>query len=267
MFEEMNEKIRLAGVIATVTVEDADQAEKIAASMLKGNLYAMEITFRTKNGQEGIDNICSCIERIARSFPQILLGAGTVTSASLAKMAFSAGASYIVAPGFNPSTVDFCISKKLPVYPGVNNPSQIEAAMEKGLNLLKFFPAELSGGFKMLKTLQGPFPNISFIPTGGISLDNMGSYLKCPNVAAVGGSWMVKGSDDEIAELCKKTYLQSLDLKITDFNLEDKKIRLSSLSSQRALPFFDAIGIKSKSDEHFTFTSPSGFDILVDSVV
>ncbi|MBP5250832.1 MAG: bifunctional 4-hydroxy-2-oxoglutarate aldolase/2-dehydro-3-deoxy-phosphogluconate aldolase, partial [Treponema sp.] len=142
-------------------------------------------------GEEGYKKIAGCIKKIASEVPEMLTGAGTVINASLAQRARNAGARFIVSPGFNPLTIDWCINNNLPVYPGIDSPSLVEAALEKGLDVLKFFPAEVSGGVKMLNALRGPFPQVRFIPTGGVNLLNLESYIKCPNVIAAGGSWMV----------------------------------------------------------------------------
>ena len=118
------------------------------------------------------------------------MGAGTVINAGLAERAVAAGARFVVSPGFNPSTVDWCLARGVPVCPGINSPSQVEWALEKGLDFLKFFPAEVSGGTAMLKALSGPFPTVRFMATGGINASNVASYFACPTLAAVGGSWM-----------------------------------------------------------------------------
>lgn len=124
--------------------------------------------------------------------PHILVGAGTVLTINQAEKAVSAGAEFIVSPGFNPKIVDFCITNTIPVIPGVNNGSQIEEALEKGLNVLKFFPAEISGGVKAVNTYASVYGNVRFVPTGGLNKDNISSYLQSPAVLACGGSWMVQ---------------------------------------------------------------------------
>ena len=121
----------------------------------------------------------------------------------------AAGSKFIVSPGFNPTVVDYCIEKGIPVFPGVNNPSGVEAALERGLTVIKFFPAEASGGVKMINAMGAPYGKVKFMATGGVSLDNVLSYLNSKHIAAVGGSWMVKsnlineGKFDEIEKLCK----------------------------------------------------------------
>ncbi|MCX7026797.1 MAG: bifunctional 4-hydroxy-2-oxoglutarate aldolase/2-dehydro-3-deoxy-phosphogluconate aldolase, partial [Spirochaetes bacterium] len=145
---------------------------------------------------------------LRKAYPDLITRAGTVLTIAQVEAAISAGASYIVTPGFNPRIVDFCISRNIPIVPGVNSPSQIEQGLERGLKLLKFFPAEASGGVKMLKALHGPYAEVSFVPTGGVDASNLEQYLKLSYVAAIGGSWMVKeeliasGNFDEVTRLC-----------------------------------------------------------------
>ena len=194
MFEDFNAKIEQAAIVPVVKVSVTDDALSVAKALCAGGIGAIEITFRTTEGESGFVKIAQCIKAVRESFPDMLVGAGTVINANLAAKAIDAGAQFIVSPGFNPNTVDFCLEKGVPMYPGVCNPSQIEAALEKNLNLLKFFPAEECGGLKMIKALSGPFPAVKFMATGGINEQNAGSYLACPSIAAVGGSWMVKES-------------------------------------------------------------------------
>ena len=139
------------------------------------------------------------IKRISSKYPEMLISAGTVINPQLAEKAINAGAKFIVSPGFNLETVNWCLDRNVPVIPGVATPSEIEKALALGLTVLKFFPAESSGGVKMLKDLNGPFPLVKFIVTGGIKIDNLIEYAKEANVLAIGGSWMVKA--DLIASL------------------------------------------------------------------
>ena len=210
MFEEISEKIKNAKIIPVVKMDDVEKAVPLAKALLAGGITAIEITFRTTEGEEGFKKIAACIKKVCDEVPQMLAGAGTVINASLAQRAVDAGAQFIVSPGFNPSTVDWCIEHKVPVYPGVNTPSLVEAALEKGLSVLKFFPAEVCGGTKMLKALSGPFPTVRFMATGGVNEKNAADYFACKNLVAVGGSWMVnealinEGKWDEITRLSKE---------------------------------------------------------------
>jgi len=219
MFELMNAKLEKAGLIPVVTLDKPELAGKIAESLLNGGITAIEITFRTTDGQQGLERIAECIRIVSETHPEMLVGAGTVINASLAQKAVAAGAKFIVSPGFNPETVDYCIEESVPVYPGVNCASQIEAALEKGLTVLKFFPAEASGGVRTLEALGGPFPGVRFMATGGINEQNIGDYMKCKNILSVGGSWMVKNTLiaeenwAEITSLSKKAVIAMLGFK------------------------------------------------------
>ena len=138
------------------------------------------------------------------------MGAGTVLTVEQVKKAVSAGAKFIVSPGFNPKVVDYCLENNIPVTPGINNPTQIEMALEREIEVVKFFPAEASGGLPLLEAMSAPYTGIKFIPTGGINLNNLSSYLSYNKVHACGGSWMVKdnlissGRFDEITRLTQE---------------------------------------------------------------
>jgi len=191
------------GLVPVVKIEDVSRACGLAQALIDGGLPCAEITFRT-------DAAADAISAITKKFPEMLVGAGTVINVEYAKRAKEAGAKFIVSPGFSPDVVDWCIANDMPIVPGINNPSGVEAGLAKGLQVLKFFPAEASGGISMLSALAGPFPQVKFMPTGGISMKNLADYAKCANVHAIGGSWMVK-SDlienenwQEITKLCKE---------------------------------------------------------------
>lgn len=124
--------------------------------------------------------------------PNLFVGAGTVLKINQVKQAINAGAQFIVSPGFNPKIVDYCLNHKITIIPGVNTPTMVEWALDRGLKVVKFFPANLSGGINMLKSLAGPYPEMRFVPTGGVNNDSLIDYLKLGNVLACGGSWIVK---------------------------------------------------------------------------
>lgn len=178
-------KIGELGIIPVVKIDRAEDAVPLGKALLSGDLPVAEITFRTSAAEDAI-------KALTDKIPEILMGAGTVLTIEQAKKAVNAGAKFIVSPGFNSKIVDFCLENNIPVIPGVNSPTQIEMALEKGLEVVKFFPAEASGGLPLLKALSGPFSEIKFIPTGGIEQTNLLSYLAHPQVLACGGSWMVK---------------------------------------------------------------------------
>ena len=174
-------------VVPVVVLDKVENALPLCSALSDGGLPLAEVTFRTAEAADSI-------RRISGEMPDILLGAGTVLTPQQVDEAAEAGASFIVTPGFNPSVVEACLERGMPIVPGVNSPSQVEQAMAYGLRLLKFFPAEASGGRAMLKALAGPYGNIRFVPTGGIGPDNLADYLALDTVAACGGSWMVAGS-------------------------------------------------------------------------
>ncbi len=179
------EKIGLIGIVPVIAIEHAEDAEPLAEALEEGGLPCAEVTFRTKAGREAI-------ARIAKSRPSLLLGAGTVLTIEQAQAAVEAGAKFIVSPGLNRKVVEYCLGNDIPITPGVLTPSEIETALEYGLEVVKFFPAEAGGGLAYLKAISAPYKSLRFIPTGGIDESNLLSYLRFPKVHACGGSWMVK---------------------------------------------------------------------------
>lgn len=179
------ERVRQTGIIPVVALPKLEHALPLAENLIAGGLPCAEITFRTAAAAEAI-------EQISKRFPELLLGAGTVLTTEQAQRAMDCGAQFIVSPGTNPTTVDFCLSKNLTIFPGVCTPSEVEMNLEKGVDVLKFFPAEPAGGVNFLKAICAPYKQVQFIPTGGIDVKNIGQYLALPQVVACGGSWMVK---------------------------------------------------------------------------
>ena len=179
------EKIHAIGILPVIALDDAAQAVPLAKALAAGGIPAAEVTFRTAAGEEAI----RCI---AQEVPEVLVGAGTVLTTEQVDLAVNAGAKFIVSPGTNAKVVYHCQELGVQPIPGAITPTEIETAMELGLDVLKFFPAEPSGGLGMIKALTAPYTQIKFIPTGGISTANMGEYLKHPKILACGGSWMVK---------------------------------------------------------------------------
>lgn len=182
----MNEKIGSLGIVPVVVLNDAKDAVPLAQALMDGGLPCAEVTFRTAAAEESIKNI-------SENCPDMLVGAGTVLSIEQVDRAVAAGAKFIVAPGFDPELVDYCLEKNIPVFPGCITPSEITQAVKRGLEIVKFFPAEQYGGVATIKALAGPFPNLKFMPTGGISAKNLASYLESDKIFVCGGSWMVKG--------------------------------------------------------------------------
>lgn len=175
---------KLIPVVISAKVEDAIPLGK---AVLEGGLPLIEVTFRTEEAVE-------VIRVLAQNFPEMLIGAGTILTIEQVKQAVDAGAKFIVAPGFNPKVVDYCVANDIVIIPGISCPTIIEMALEKKLDVVKFFPAEALGGIKFLKAIAAPYPNIKFIPTGGITQDNLADYLEHKQVLACGGSWVVKNS-------------------------------------------------------------------------
>lgn len=170
-------------ILPVVVLEDAAGAEPLANALLDGGLRAVEVTFRT-------DAAAAAIEAMAgRS--ELLVGAGTVLSPAQVDQAVQAGAKFVVTPGFGPAVVKRCQELGVPVFPGVATATEIQQALDAGLDTVKFFPAEQLGGVPMLKALSAPFRSVKFVPTGGVNVSNIASYLSVPSVLAVGGTWMV----------------------------------------------------------------------------
>lgn len=179
----MIDRLALAGLVPVIKIDRAEDAVPLCRALARGGLPVAEITFRTPAAEESI-------RRVAGELPDVMLGAGTVLSVDQAQRAVAAGAKYIVSPGLNPRVVGWCVENRVPVLPGCANPSDIEAALEFGLDTVKFFPAEALGGLKLIKAMAAPYGGLRFVPTGGISEKNVLEYLAFPRVAAVGGSWM-----------------------------------------------------------------------------
>ncbi len=197
---EVLSKLSLIGIVPVIKLDNAKDAAPLAAALCKGGLPCAEVTFRTDAAEESI-------RIISNQFPEMLVGAGTVLTTEQVDRAIAAGAKFIVSPGFNPKIVSYCISKNIPITPGCSTPSDIERAIELGLEVVKFFPAEAAGGLPMIKAMSAPYTNVKFMPTGGINAGNINDYLAFKKVIACGGSWMVTpalisaGKFDEIERL------------------------------------------------------------------
>ena len=196
-FAEIYNRIGKAALIPVIKLERVEEAVPLARSLLAGGIPVAEVTFRTSAAAEGI-------AAIRREVPQMLVGAGTVLTTDQANAAIQAGAQFVVSPGSNGKIIDRVLAAGVAMIPGVATPSEIEAAIERGLNVLKFFPAEALGGIAMLKSLSGPYSQIKFVPTGGISANNMKDYLHQKNVLAVGGSWMIQSDLEMVKQLCQE---------------------------------------------------------------
>ncbi|WP_105901208.1 bifunctional 4-hydroxy-2-oxoglutarate aldolase/2-dehydro-3-deoxy-phosphogluconate aldolase [Vibrio gangliei] len=170
-------------VVPVIAIKDADKAVKLAQVLVENGLPCAEVTFRTPAAAQAIKNM-------REAYPDMLIGSGTVLTTKQVDESIEAGVDFVVSPGLNPTTVKYCQQRGVTIVPGVNNPSLVEQAMELGLDTLKFFPAEPSGGVNMLKALTAVYP-VSFMPTGGVSPKNVNDYLAIPAVFACGGTWMI----------------------------------------------------------------------------
>ena len=180
------ERFAELGVVPVVVLEDAKDAAPLAKALVEGGLPCAEVTFRTAAAEESI-------RIMASEYPDMFVGAGTVLTIDQVDRAVAAGAKFIVSPGFDPEIVDYCLSKDIPVFPGVITPSEVAQAVKRGLKVVKFFPAEQFGGVATIKAMVAPYVGLKFMPTGGVNAKNLENYLSCDKIVACGGSWMVKG--------------------------------------------------------------------------
>ena len=197
------DRLKQSGVVPVVVLDDAKDALPIAKALLAGDVDVMEITFRTAAAADSI-------KAVAENCPDMLVGTGTVVTLDQCKQALECGAKFIVAPGFDPEVVAWCVERNVPITPGCVTPTEIMAARKLGLNVVKFFPAGVYGGLKAMKALSAPFGGIKFIPTGGVDAKNLKEYLEAPFVHAVGGSWLcpkkeiAAGNFDVVTALCSE---------------------------------------------------------------
>lgn len=173
------------GVVPVVVLDDAEDALPLAKALIQGGLPCAEVTFRTDAAEESI-------RLMSTAWPEMLVGAGTVLTVEQVDRAVAAGAKFIVSPGFDPEIVDYCLERNIPVLPGCVTPSEVAQAVKRGLKTIKFFPAQQAGGLPMLKAMAAPYTMVKFMPTGGISAQNLKDYLGFDRVLCCGGSWMVK---------------------------------------------------------------------------
>ena len=200
---EVLESCRKCGLVPVVVLEDKKDAVPLAKAMLAGGINTMEITFRTDAAEESI-------KAVGAEVPDMVVGAGTVRNLDECRRALAAGAKFIVSPALDTEVVQYCIEQDVPVLPGTVSPSEVNTARNMGLRLVKFFPAGVYGGLGAIRALHGPFPDMMFLPTGGVNTENMAEYLKQPYIPAVGGSWIcpekevAAGNFEKITELCSK---------------------------------------------------------------
>jgi 2-dehydro-3-deoxyphosphogluconate aldolase/(4S)-4-hydroxy-2-oxoglutarate aldolase len=228
------EQIGRVGILPVAIISDETKAVQLARVLCESGLPAIEVTFRTKAA-------ASVIKQIAADSSHIIVGAGTVLTTDQAQAAVDAGAQFIVSPGLSTKVIEHCIAKAFPVVPGVATPTEIQQALEYGLDVVKFFPAEACGGLQYLKAISAPFKDLKFIPTGGIEQSTLLPYLQHPNVLACGGSWMVHpdlidtGKFDEIGTLSRQAVSMMLGFEI-------RHIGMNSASADEARSVAEQLG-------------------------
>jgi 2-dehydro-3-deoxyphosphogluconate aldolase / (4S)-4-hydroxy-2-oxoglutarate aldolase len=234
IMNDILKKIGGLGIVPVIKIEDIENAAPLAKALIDGGLPIAEITFRTAGADKAI-------KAVREAYPEMLVGAGTVINIEQVKAAKEAGAEFLVSPGFNPKVVAYCNEIGMPITPGCTTASEIEQAIELGLEVVKFFPAEQSGGLDKIKALSGPFGNTKFIPTGGIDLKNLTTYLSFDKILACGGSFMVKEDLiknkewDKIIALSK----QSVDIML---GFEMGHVGINSNSEEEALSIAKLFG-------------------------
>ena len=195
------ERLAASIVVPVVVIDDAKDAIPTAKAMAAGGVDVMEITFRTAAAPDAI-------QAVAENCPDVLVGAGTILNLDQCKLAVEKGAKFIVSPGFDAEVVQWCIDNGIAVTPGCVTPTEITMAVNRGLKVVKFFPANVYGGLNALKNLAGPFPGLKFLPTGGVNASNIKEYIDAPFIHAVGGSWVCPKADiaagnwEKITQLC-----------------------------------------------------------------
>ena len=250
-------KLSAAGVVPVVVIENAKDAVPTAEAMLRGGIDVMEITFRTAAAPDAI-------RAVSENCPKMLVGAGTVITLEQCKQAVDCGASFIVSPGFNREVVAWCVEHDIAVTPGCVTPTEIMEAMELGLKVLKFFPANVYCALGAMKALSGPFGGIKFIPTGGVNAQNLAEYISAPFIHAVGGSWVCPKADisaghfEKITQLCREARKAVLGFEVAHIgvNCPDAESSLSLCGS-----FCEAFGFETKLGNSSNF-STSAIEIM-----
>ncbi len=204
MQDKIIEVLQISPIIPVVVIENIKDAVPLAQSLVEGGIHIIEVTLRSSCALEAI-------ELIAKNAPKMRVGAGTILNPTQLEQAQNRGAEFLISPGLTIKLLEYAKKKDMPLIPGVSSSSEVMQALELGYNALKFFPAEYCGGVKLLNAFNGPFKGVKFCPTGGISTDNMHSYLNLENVLCVGGSWLtpkhlIQNKEwDKITEICKRS--------------------------------------------------------------
>lgn len=254
---EVLKRLGEIGIVPVVKIEKASDAAALGRALIAGDLPVAEITFRTAAAEESI-------RILSREVPEILVGAGTVLTTDQVDRAVGAGARFIVAPGFNPKVVDYCLAKGIPVAPGISSPSEIEMGLERGLSVLKFFPAGASGGLEFLKAISAPFSGVQFMPTGGIEPGNLRDYLSFDRVHAVGGTWIAReaaiaaGKFDEITKLAREAVQLSLGFELAHLGINESAADKAIAGAETMTRLF-SFAVKDGSSSTFAGT---GFEFM-----
>lgn len=228
-------KLSAIGIVPVIKIDDVSKAVPLAKALVAGGIPCAEVTFRTDEAEEAI-------RQMAKEVPEMIVGAGTILTTEQADRAVAAGAKFLVSPGLNPKVVKHCLDKGYLITPGTSNPSDVEVAIELGLDVVKFFPAEAAGGLNMIKSMAAPYTKMKFMPTGGINAGNLNNYLSFNKIICCGGSWMVKddlikaGEFDKITELCKEAVSTMLGFEVAHVGINtenaDEAMKLAKLFGQ-----------------------------------
>ncbi|HBI51478.1 MAG TPA: 2-dehydro-3-deoxyphosphogluconate aldolase [Ruminococcaceae bacterium] len=236
------EQLECTGIVPVIKLENTADAVNLAKALYDGGIHCAEVTFRA----EGADKV---ISDMVKAYPDMLVGAGTVLTTEQCDRAIEAGAKFCVAPGLNPKVVEHCLKKGVPFTPGVANGSQIEQAMELGLDFVKFFPAEQAGGLPYIKAISAPYASMKFMPTGGVNENNLNTYLAFRKIVCCGGSWIVPdklvkaGKWEEITALCRSAVNKMLGFDIAHIGLNcENEAEASDVASK----FFNMFGWEQK---------------------
>lgn len=251
--EKILTEVAKTGIIPVIKIEELEYAVPLANALLQGGIPTIEVTVRNEIAFDAI-------RAITEAYPKMYVGAGTILSIDMVQQALEAGAKYIVTPGFQPEVVEYCVEHKIPIVPGCVTPTEIDMANSMGLTMVKFFPAEKSGGLETIELISGPYPKMRFVPTGGITEQNLEHYLRNEKVAACGGSFMTK-SDlirqknwKQITENCKKAVAKSLGFELAHVGLNHDHGDLA-LENANAFQQLFGLGIKDGTASAFCGTA------------
>lgn len=251
------ETIGKIGIVPVIALNEVKDALPLAKALCDGGIPCAEVTFRTDAAEEAIRVMSS-------KYPEMIIGAGTVLTIQQAERAVAAGAKFIVSPGINPKVVKYCMEKEIPIIPGCATPTNVEQAIECGLEVVKFFPAEAAGGIHMIKAMSAPYHTVKFMPTGGINENNLCDYLDFNKVIACGGSWMVKqdlitaGEFTQITQLCKAAVKHMLGFKVRHIGINEEN---AEKASHTADLFASMFGFEKKVGNSSIFAG-SGIEVM-----